>query len=88
MPSRKLLKKEINDTLGALIEDVYLKELTRPKLDLKKSEKLIDEAIALFDDLIQQMHTPADGNSKKHFASIRESLKKNSAAISEKIEKL
>ena len=56
MSSRKHLKKEINDTLGALIEEVYVKELSSPKLDTKKSEKIIDEAISLFDDLIQQMH--------------------------------
>ena len=77
MSSKKNLKKEINDTLGALIEEVYVKELASPKLDIKKSEKIIDEAIALFDDLIQ-----------KHFSAIRASLKDNAAALSAKIEKL
>ena len=51
MSSRKQLKKEINDTLGALIEEVYVKELSAPELDSKKSDKIIDEAISLFDDL-------------------------------------
>ena len=88
MSSRKQLKKEINDTLGALIEEVYVKELSSPELDTKKSEKIIDEAISLFDDLIQQMHKEADGSAKKHYSAIRSSLHKKASALSVKIEKL
>lgn len=88
MSSRKHLKKEINDTLGALIEEVYVKELSSPELDTKKSEKIIDEAISLFDDLIQQMHKEAEGSAKKHYGAIRSSLHKKASALSIKIEKL
>jgi hypothetical protein len=88
MSSRKQLKKEINDTLGALIEEVYVKELSSPKVDLKKSEKIIDDAISLFDDLIQQMHTKSEGTAKQHFATIRSSLKDKSESLSAAIEKL
>lgn len=88
MSSRKQLKKEINDTLGALIEEVYVKELSSSKVDLKKSEKIIDEAIALFDSLIQQMHTSSENSAKKHYAAIRSSLQESAASLSSKIEKL
>lgn len=88
MSSRKQLKKEINDTLGALIEEVYVKELSSPKADLKKSEKIIDDAISLFDDLIQQMHANSEGSAKKHYAAIRSSLKQKTESLSAKIEKL
>lgn len=88
MSSRKHLKKEINDTLGALIEEVYVKELSSPELDTKKSEKIIDEAISLFDDLIQQMHNDTEGSAKKHYNAIRNSLKEKASAISVKIEQL
>lgn len=88
MSSRKQLKKEINDTLGALIEEVYVKELSSAKVDLKKSEKIIDEAIALFDSLIQQMHATTEDKAKKHYAAIRSSLQNNAASLSSKIEKL
>ena len=64
MSSRKQLKKEINNTLGALIEEVYVKELSSPELDSKKSDKIIDEAISLFDDLIQKMHEAPEGKTK------------------------
>ena len=88
MSSRKHLKKEINDTLGALIEEVYVKELSSPELDTKKSEKIIDEAISLFDDLIQQMHKDAEGSTKKHYSVIRRSLQEKASALSGKIDKL
>ena len=81
-------KKEINDTLGALIEEVYVKELSSPELDTKKSEKIIDEAISLFDDLIQQMHKEADGSAKKHYNAIRNSLQEKASTLSAKIEQL
>ena len=88
MSSRKHLKKEINDTLGALIEEVYVKELSSPKLDIKKSEKIIDEAISLFDDLIQQMHNDNKGSAKKHYNAIRSSLQEKASTLSAKIEQL
>ncbi len=88
MSSRKHLKKEINDTLGALIEEVYVKELSSPELDLKKSEKIIDEAIALFDALIQQMHDDAAASGKKHYSEIRLALHEKATALSAKIAQL
>jgi rRNA pseudouridine-1189 N-methylase Emg1 (Nep1/Mra1 family) len=45
MASKKQLKKDINNSVGALIEEIYVWELMNPKGDFKKSEKLIDEAI-------------------------------------------
>lgn len=45
MPSIKLLKKEINNDIGGLIEEIYLWELSNPSSDLGKSEKLVEEAI-------------------------------------------
>ena len=56
MSSIKQLKKDINNEIGDLIEDIYLWELSNPTADLSKSEKLIDEAILAFDDLIQQVN--------------------------------
>ena len=89
MSSKKQLKKEINNTLGALIEEVYVKELSSAEVDVKKSEKIIDEAIGLFDELIQQIHEPAaKATPKKNFNAIRASLKERAAALSDKIEKL
>ena len=45
MASIKNLKKDINYTLGDLIEECYVYQLLNPKADVKASEALIDEAI-------------------------------------------
>ena len=42
MASIRQLKKDINNEIGAIIEDVYHWELSNPKADLTKSEQLID----------------------------------------------
>ena len=56
MASIKLLKKEINNDIGDLIEEIYLWELSNPDGDLTKSEKLIEEAIHVFDDLMVKIN--------------------------------
>ena len=61
-----------------------MKELSSPELDTKKSEKIIDEAISLFDDLIQQMHKEAEGSAKKHYSAIRNALHKESICFIDK----
>jgi len=63
MASKKQLKKDINNSVGALIEEIYVWELMNPKGDFKKSEKLIDEAINLFDELIIKIHDFQEGTS-------------------------
>ena len=70
MPSIKLLKKEINNDIGDLIEEIYLWELSNPKGDLSKSEKLIDEAIKAFDDLIVKINAVKGNNKKEQFKTI------------------
>ena len=56
MSSIKLFKKEINNSIGSYIEEVYAWELNHPDANLKSTEQLIDKAIALFDDLIEKIH--------------------------------
>lgn len=77
MPSIKQLKKDINNDIGAIIEDIYLWELSNPQADLSKSEKLIEEAIHGFDELIQKINAVSTTeNLKKQFKGIQEAKKK------------
>ena len=76
MPSIKSLKKEINNDIGDLIEEIYLWELSNPKGDLTKSEKLIEEAIQIFDDLMAKINSISGENLKDKFKTLNEERKK------------
>ena len=76
MPSIKSLKKEINNDIGDLIEEIYLWELSNPKGDLTKSEKLIEEAIQIFDDLMAKINSISGENLKGKYKALNEERKK------------
>ena len=76
MSSIKSLKKEINNEIGDLIEEIYLWELSNPKGDLTKSEKLIEEAIQIFDDLMAKINSISGENLKDKFKALNEERKK------------
>ena len=74
MPSIKSLKKEINNKIGEIIEDVYTLKLSNPKIDLKKSDQIIDKAISIFDDLIFRIHKTKKDSKKDRFKLIKADL--------------
>ena len=76
MPSIKLLKKEINNDIGDLIEEIYLWELSNPDGDLGQSEKLVEEAVKAFDNLIVMINAVKGDNKKEQFKKIEEERKK------------
>lgn len=79
MPSIKFLKKEINNSIGEIIEDVYTWQLSNPNSDLKKSNLIIDKAISVFDDLILKIHKNRKEGKNNGFKIIKEDL--NSAIV-------
>ena len=88
MPSIKVLKKEINNDIGDLIEEIYLWELSNLSGNLDKSEKLVEEAIEVFDKLIVKINAVKGDNKKGQFKEIEkerkevmDSLLKKSAAL-------
>ena len=76
MSSIKLLKKEINNDIGDLIEEIYLWELSNPNGDLGKSEKLVEEAVQAFNNLIVMINAVKGGNKKAQFKEIEKERKK------------
>jgi hypothetical protein len=88
MPTIKDFKKELNNNIGGFIEEVYMWELSNPEADLKKSEKLIDEAIGTFDNTILKVNQIKGGNFKKQFKVIREELTEMIRSMNDKLAKL
>jgi len=88
MASVKNLKKNINYTLGDIIGECYEWNALNPKGDLKKSEAIIDEAVAVFDDLVAKLHDKTVENRKQHFKAIGVDLESKSKALIEKVNAL
>lgn len=88
MASVKNLKKDINYVLGDIIEAVYVWELTNSDKDTKKSEAIIDEAIAVFDELVEKVNQKNVENKKKHFKAINAELEEKGLKLIEKVNAL
>ncbi len=82
------LKKDINYVLGDIIEAAYVWELTNPDKDAKKSEKIIDEAIETFDELIEKVNAKDVENKQKHFKAINAELEDKGRKLIDKINAL
>lgn len=88
MANKRDLKKDINYVLGDIIEAVYIWELTNPEKETKGSEKIIDEAIEVFDDLIAKVNDRTVENKKQHFKAINQELEDRGRKLIDKINAL
>ena len=88
MASIRKLKKDMNTILSDIIEDCYVCQLNGDDKVAAKAEKIIDEAIQTFDELIAKLHQKDIENLKDHLKEVRDTLKKKSGELSGKIEKL
>ncbi len=88
MASKRDLKKDINYVLGDIIEAVYIWELTNPDKGNKDSEKIIDEAIETFDELIHKVNDRSVEDKKSHFKSINTELETKGRKLIDKINAL
>jgi hypothetical protein len=88
MASVKNLKKDINCTLDAILEECYFWELENPKEDTKKSEAIIDEAIKVFYPLLAQIHVKDVENKKAHYKAISVELEEKAKDLIAKVNKL
>jgi len=88
MASVRDLKRDINYVLGDIIEAVYIWELTNPEKDTKNSEKIIDEAIEAFDELIAKVNSKDIEDKKKHFKGISNELEERGRKLIDKINAL
>lgn len=88
MASIKNLKKDINNVLSDIIEECYICQLTNDDKVSAKADKVIDEAIEVFDDLIVKLNLKNVDNKKKHFQSIITDLEFKTAKLLTKLDKI
>ena len=88
MPSVKNLKKDINFVLGDIIEAVYIYEMSTTGKPSDKTNAVIDEAIATFDNLIVKVNAKKVEDKKAHFKQINVELEQAANQLVEKINTL
>ena len=88
MASVKNLKKDINNILGDVIEECYMWEILNPNEDTKKSEAIIDDAVNVFDGLIEKMGAKDVENKRAHYKAIQRDLQSSATKLLEKVNKL
>lgn len=88
MASKRLLKRDVNYVMGDIIEAAYIHQIANPKEDNKKTEAIIDEAIADFDELIKKINQKEVENKKQHFKSIEKELETKANDLVTKINEL
>ncbi len=82
------LKKDINYVLGDIIGATLDWQKDNPDKDMKSSEKIIDEVIDTFDDLIAKIHAKDVENKKQHFKSIGAELEERGRKLIDKLNAL
>lgn len=88
MASKRLLKRDVNDVLGDIIEAAYVHQLAHPEEESQKTEAIVDEAILTFDELIAKINQRDVENKKKHFQEIHKELETRAQGLVEKINAL
>jgi hypothetical protein len=88
MANVKNLKKDINFVIGDIIDAIYLREIITNGKPTEASQKMIDEAIAIFDELIARVNAKKVENKKAHFNQISKDLETKGLQLIEKINSL
>ncbi|NQX80496.1 MAG: hypothetical protein HRT66_00675 [Flavobacteriaceae bacterium] len=74
MANIKTLKKNIHFVLGGVLDACYITSAINPKDNETKCEAISDDAIVLFDSLIDRVGAKKVENKKQHFKSIEKDL--------------
>ncbi|MDG3583680.1 hypothetical protein [Galbibacter pacificus] len=88
MASIRDLKRDINNVLGDIIEAVYIWEISTNTSNSKEGDKIIDEAIATFDALIEKVNDKKVDNRSAHLKEVNKELESKAQSLVEKLNKL
>ncbi|MDT0676737.1 hypothetical protein [Autumnicola musiva] len=88
MPSKRILKRDVNNVMGDIIDAAYLHQAANPQEDPAKSEAIVDEAIATFDGLIEKINKRDVQDKKQHFKEVNKEFETKAEALVEKVNAL
>lgn len=88
MASKKELKKDLNDRFGEIIDGALINQEANSDDSTSKTEELVDDIIAEFDQLIEQINKKDTENRGKHLKSVRESMNTKADEFIERLNNL
>ena len=85
MASIKQLKKDLNNRFGEIIDGALINQEANSEDFKEKTEELVDEVIAEFDNQIEQINKKDIENRGKHLKSLKESIDKKADEFIKKL---
>ena len=79
------IKKDIEYVIGAFIDDCSLFSVVNKSADDEALAGLLDEAVALYNDLKDKVNEKVEGAKGVYYASIRKELLEKTDALYEKL---
>jgi len=88
MASIRDLKQDINYVLGDIIEAALISQAVNPEEKDAESEKIIDDSISTFDELMARVNDKKVENRKAHLKQVRADLETQGKELIERVNKL
>lgn len=88
MASVRNLKKDINYVMGDIIEAVLILGITAKDKAAETGEKIVEDAVQTFDELIAKVNQKNVTDKKKHFKDIRAELETRASALIDRVNEL
>jgi hypothetical protein len=88
MASIRDLKQDINFVLGDIIEAALIHQAVNPKEKNEESEKIVDDSIATFDELIARVNDRKVESRKAHLKQVRADLEVKGNELIERVNAL
>lgn len=79
------IKKDIEYVLGAFIEDCSVVAAVNPKASEEKIAELMEEGIALYNELKDKVNAKTEGSKKAYFTALRKEVLEKTDALYEKL---
>lgn len=88
MASVRNLKKDINYVMGDIIEAVLILGITAKDKVAETGEKIVEDVVQTFDELIAKVNQKNVTDKKKHFKDIRAELETRASALIDRVNEL
>lgn len=88
MANVRILKKDVRNIIGDIIDAIYVTEMTTTGKPSDQSSALLMESINAYDEFMARINQKPEGSAKAHFKAIRNDFEKTVYQLVEKVNAL